>query len=857
MKKLGLTILFFLSVHVLFATHQKAAEITYRHVEGRRYAFTLTTFTYSRSLADRPVLTIQWRGLRGGGGAFDVPRRYNPPRYVGNLTNENIYHFEITFPNDGTFFISMEDPNRNGNVINVPNSISIPMFVETMLVVSSALGPNSSPILLNPPIDEGCFGIPFMHNPGAFDPDGDSLSFRFTNCRGANGLDIPGFRLPSASDSITINPITGDLIWASPQSTGDFNIAILIEEFRNGIRIGSITRDMQISIQHCDNRPPELFVDEHFCVFAGDTLRIPVRATDPDSADILTLSANGIMFQNNTWISNNSGLSPVYDTVIWVPQHSHVRQQPHPIYFRVRDNGRPNLNTLRTTFVQVIGRAPKFDSIVPTFDSISLHWTPFSNENIWGYRIYRAESRSGIVQNSCEFGLTDENYQRIAEFRGDTISVFIDTSTRQNVLYCYRIVRVYRNGTVSQMSEETCVSLLSNSPIIEKVSIVETDVYFGRIALAWRSPLDLDVLSDEENFRYVIHRLNGGNLETLDTNSIQDTTFLDEARNTQSFPHTYKIELIQRQGESWKSIGFSNEATSVFINATGRSRRVNIAVLQTSPSWRSESFVIYRKRAWQPDSYFDSIAHTTVPHFTDVNVTNDSTYTYRIRAIARHFDEGINDYVLMNWSQNVNATPIIDTPCIQALDIISICNPLQNRLEWWSLGDDCDDDNLTFHIFFSPTRTGNFDKIREVVSRQTFTHENAFVGCYFITASNFRNYFSNPSDTICITFQQYHDECLNFELPNVFTPNDDGINDVFKAMSHDLPHGFGIFTIRIFNRWGNLVFESNDPNFEWDGNTSNGRPAPEGTYFWIVELGVPSGETIVRETLSGNVTLLR
>jgi len=861
MKKLGLTILFFLSTFVLFATHQKAAEITYEHIEGRRFAFTLTTFTYSRSFADRPFLTIQWRGLMGGGGAQTVARTRNPAEYVGNLTNINIYTFEIEFPNDGTFFISMEDPNRNGGVINLPNSINIPIFVETMLVISSAMAPNSSPILLNPPIDVGCFGIPFMHNPGAFDPDGDSLSFRFINCRGAGGLDIPGFRLPSASNSITLDAITGDLVWDSPETIGDFNIAILIEEFRQGVRIGSVMRDMQISIQHCDNRPPVLEIPEFLCVLAGDTLRIPIRATDPDSADILTISANGDMLPNRTWISGNRAVSPVYDTLELVFEHRHVRQQPHPIYFRVRDDGTPNLNTLGTTLIRVIGPPPRFDSLVPNFDYIALHWTPVSDEAVLGYRIYRAQSRSGMVQDSCDFGMTDVLFERIAEIRGDTTFVFRDSTVDQNLLFCYRIVRLYANGTVSQMSDEICTTPLSNTPIIEKVSIVETSEFIGQVEIGWRHPLDVDVLSNVDYFRYVIHRSSGGNLMSLDTILVQETSFIDHsAPNTQDFPHSYKIELIERSdiSASWESVGFSSVATSTFISATGRNSRVNIAVLQTSPSWITERFRIYRKYAWQTDDDFAFIAETAAPHFLDTeNLINDTTYAYRIQAFGRHFDERINTYVLTNWSQKVNATPTIDTPCIQILEVFPNCNPLENHLTWWSSGndEDCDDFGLTYHIFFRHSANDVFAEIHSTTVPE-FIHENAFIGCYFVVASNIRNYRSAPSDTICITPQQFYDECLNFELPNVFTPNDDGFNDVFKAMPHSLGHLNMFFTIRIFNRWGNQVFEYNNMNFEWDGNQPNGQPAPTGTYFWVVQLGVPGGE-IPASQLSGSVTLLR
>ncbi len=65
------------------------------------------------------------------------------------------------------------------------------------------------------------------------------------------------------------------------------------------------------------------------------------------------------------------------------------------------------------------------------------------------------------------------------------------------------------------------------------------------------------------------------------------------------------------------------------------------------------------------------------------------------------------------------------------------------------------------------------------------------------------------------------------QVPNVFTPDNDEINDVFEVQIANMIR----FEIQIVNRWGNLVFESDDPQFKWDG-TISGNPATEGTYFY-------------------------
>ena len=68
-------------------------------------------------------------------------------------------------------------------------------------------------------------------------------------------------------------------------------------------------------------------------------------------------------------------------------------------------------------------------------------------------------------------------------------------------------------------------------------------------------------------------------------------------------------------------------------------------------------------------------------------------------------------------------------------------------------------------------------------------------------------------------------------IPNVFTPDGDGINDVFYISNN----GFKEFQIEIFNRWGVKVFESMSPNIKWDGRSTAGIELSEGTYYYVLK----------------------
>ncbi len=90
----------------------------------------------------------------------------------------------------------------------------------------------------------------------------------------------------------------------------------------------------------------------------------------------------------------------------------------------------------------------------------------------------------------------------------------------------------------------------------------------------------------------------------------------------------------------------------------------------------------------------------------------------------------------------------------------------------------------------------------------------------------------------------------NSGLPNAFSPNGDGLNDIFKVenLRYDK-----LVEFRIFNRYGQMVFETQDGRKGWDG-TFNGKPSPTDVYFYTVKLTLPNG---TERAFKGEVTLIR
>jgi len=98
------------------------------------------------------------------------------------------------------------------------------------------------------------------------------------------------------------------------------------------------------------------------------------------------------------------------------------------------------------------------------------------------------------------------------------------------------------------------------------------------------------------------------------------------------------------------------------------------------------------------------------------------------------------------------------------------------------------------------------------------------------------------------------DEDQVMYVPNAFSPNNDGINDAFFAVTQD-PDFWLEWNITVFSRWGDIVFQSDSPLDKWDGSVSRGAYySPDGVYSWII---YAKGRKGVAVKLKGSVTLVR
>jgi gliding motility-associated-like protein len=861
MKPVLLTLSLLLSAFGAWATHNRAGEITYEHLGGLTFRATITTYSVPDSPADRPWLELNW-----GDGTIDTVYRSNGGGNGDIIVpgvKKNIYIGVHTYPSASTYILSMEDPNRNAGILNIPNSVNVVFYIETTLTISPFFGANSTPTLLNPPIDNACVNRRYEHNPGAYDPDGDSLSYELVPCKALDGEDIQGYIFPNG---ISINAVTGDLVWEFPTQQGEYNFAIRIYEWRRPAGssdyalMGYVVRDMQVTVLPCQNLPPIVRSIDEICVEVGDTLTFLVKAWDQDGHGV-KLTATGGPLVNG--ISNATFPQPVTaqnsDTVTsvfrWIPQCGNVQLQPHSMSFRAVDMPASNnvaLVDYHTTFITVVAPAPKNPLATPQGNSITLTWEASICQEAIGYRIYRRVEEYGFEPDTCETGVPAyTGYGFIGSTTGLNATTYTDNALNSGIQYCYMVYAVFSDGAESYASEEFCAVLNRDLPIITNVSVRATDEVNGSMDVVWSRPTELDTALIQGPYEYRVYRSDvtaPSNFQLLTTKfGLNDTIFVDTLMNTRQLEFYYKIELFNDEPGNTFVVGESDMASSLFLIAIGVDNEVLLTWDEEVP-WINDMYEVYLVDDNENLTLLDTAYQSSYVHGP---VANGVELCFRIRSIGHYSAEGLID-PLYNWSQIACATPTDSfPPCDQIVQIVRDCELDQNLLTW-SEPSGCPDDIVEFRIYHTAVYGGALQLIQTITDpgQHSFLHENleSVAGCYAVVAiDSFMNV--SATDTFCI------DNCADYTLPNVFTPGGDLINDLFGPGTFKYVESVDV---KIYNRWGIKLFETTDPAVNWDGTYSaTGAGVPDGVYYYVATVNEVRLQGVVPRHLHGYVHLIR
>ncbi len=931
LRRLGvLSMVLLICGSAAWASHNLAGDITYRSLGGNDVEITVTTFTDpSSAYVDRCSIDMEiWNstGAVSLGTISNVPRQNGPwnvdplyptfvqctnaqmGEYIIGTVKKNIYRATYTFPGPGYYLVRYYDLARLNDIINMNGSGNQAFFIESSILINPYLGTQNSPQFLNHPVDEACTGKLWTHNPGGYDPDGDSLAYKFVNCRQYDPPSIPspivctGFQMPdqiSPNGPITIDVETGLITWDVPNLTGIYNIAYVIEEYRDGARIGFSYRDMAIFVNPCDNDPPVIVAPRELCVFAGDFVSFDFSIYDPNFFSSVSPPGDSIYF----YLDNNGPqfngpfavtVSPAqivivdppgiqippdfpvaYDDTIkgrftWQTVCDHIKPSYYQVDFYAHDNisyfqDNRMLAANLITRIKVLPRP--LDGLVVTAANreITLNWNAHPCDSAIGYEIFRRQGGGSWNQDTvcCTSNPTTTGYTLIGINQGHNNITFLDDNGGQGfdygVEYCYIVRAFFRNGMRTCTTDEVCVQIEKDFPILLKDSVAVTDPALGEIQVEWSLPIGVDPIFPGP-YTYHLLRADGisgaANWTTIATGlPFADTNFRDTGLNTVAGGYRYRVDLYDVNDVL---IVEGNDGSSVYLSITQGDRSLALEWREYVP-WQNRKYDIYRADQQAGPYLFIATVNGTGGHrhtYVDRGLTNFEDYCYVVVSEGEYVVGDVPDSV-RNASQEACGIPQdFEPPCIGtvAFDTTRNCEALSVRFEWENPDSSCGADLDFWNIYRADNRSGTYQLIATVdsgVTTYTVTDPYSIADCFGVTAVDTNG---NESSMRIFCFEN----CPQLDLGNVFTPNGDGINDYFTPL---LDRSLKVRVVQIFDRWGRKVYVNEavtDNDRLWNGLNNNGQELPEGVYYYLIRFDedhLPGN--VPKRPRAGVVTLLR
>ena len=362
-----------------FATHIRGGEITYKRISSQFLTFEFTFTGYQDT--GSPVRF--GNGLINFGDGREVQidleaDSFEDGVFIGKNMEVELLKIKIihTYLTPGTYLISYREPNRNDEIININlgNSSRIPFHINSLVVIDPTIGINSSPVLNTFPLDFGFVAKTFSHNPWAWDPDGDSLSYRVITPKSDRDTVVFNYLKPNHPEfyrspveqelgnesrdgpaAFTINPFTGDLVWDAPgnllkNSQGGFSeysLALLVEEWRqiDGAwrRIGHVSRDFLVIVEPQDVGRPDFLLPMDQVASLFEPINETIIFEDPDG-DPIKVEYFGEVFDLpvNPMTVNPSpegyAKGPLSLNFQWSPIAEHARSRPYLVHLKIIDN---------------------------------------------------------------------------------------------------------------------------------------------------------------------------------------------------------------------------------------------------------------------------------------------------------------------------------------------------------------------------------------------------------------------------------------------------------------------------------------------------------------------------------------
>ena len=346
------------------ATHSMGADLTYECVGGNSYRIRVSFY---RDCIGINAPTNVVANINSASCGYSFTQTLTPlpgtgqeitplcPSAVSTCNGgvftgiqEWVYEGIVTLPaqcTDWTFSYNLCCRNNAINTITTPTSSTFYIYATLNNTITPC---NTSPVFSNKPVPFACLGQELCFNHGATDADGDSLVYQLITPKQTASATVNYIAPFNANNPLTSNPAvqfntaTGD-ICMTPQALDVTVMAVLVKEYRNGQLIGTVERDIQVTVINCNNNLPTLSGINGTNVFsaticANQPYCFNINSDDPDAGQTLFLSYDNSIDSANF---SSAGTPHPTGTFCWTPTDADISATPHCFTVKVTDDACP------------------------------------------------------------------------------------------------------------------------------------------------------------------------------------------------------------------------------------------------------------------------------------------------------------------------------------------------------------------------------------------------------------------------------------------------------------------------------------------------------------------------------------
>ncbi len=776
------------------------------------------------------------------------------PAPTGICYERAIYEGNVTLPRIAAgYFITWGRCCRNVTIANIQDPGNTGMALSAYIPDMNTYAVNNSPVFTNLAPTYICMGDYFTFDHRATDADGDSLIYSLvTPLTGGSPTDPvppaapPGFYPPvdwmppynltnimGGSPSTNINPISG-LLTAVPGSLGQFVMSVKVSEYRNGVKISELARDMQINVINCAvNFPPQVqvqsggqVINDTLTFYAGEQSCFNFNITDTNGSglgqDIITVQASGSIFGGGAsnppyaTFSAGTGNSPITANICWTPGCNSGTGNTGSFTITATDNNAcpgPNI-TNKTYYYKILqgnSTPPNLRCVsVLSQNQIHLSWVNPPASKLGGFDYYVIERNDGSGWNYLTT-VTDS----LTNFYTDNT-----VTAAENQRYCYRLSTAKTCPTffVGLPGNEVCSILASAT----QVNSVQANILWNSYT-AW-TPQNYEV------WTYA------GSASDKIANVLLDTAYTFTGCDFSGF-----LRVLLRDPLSGCVVSSGKTENLSLQDELPPPNDLCYATVLNDDSgnfiqwhqFQGDDFKQYRlmRAPYGSNSFSEVFRSTNIldTTFADYTALTDSmSYCYYLEqsdlcnniqrsgkdCVVNIKGSGLDYRINLNWNGYSGWEPQVSGEELWLVENnvpVSIVETLNPGVTSFT------DDNVT---------------------------ESRPIYCYRLRATRASGECTETwSNTVCVSFPP------TLFFPNAFTPNGDGRNDIFSPIGLYAE----TFQLGIYNRWGTLVFTTSSPSEGWNGKVK-GIDAPEGVYVFKALVIGYKGETIEK---TGTVTLIR